>query len=66
MSKEDLQRRRGANDALIDQERERSKAIVDAWFLEHFNNWPHAFGGSEAQNHIRKAVDDLRERLSKE
>lgn len=38
---------------------------IEAWFAEHFHGSPH-MRDTEAFNHVRRAVDDLKRRLAEE
>jgi hypothetical protein len=38
-------------------------SLIDAWFAEHFHGHP-SLRDTETFNHIRRAVDDLKQRLA--
>jgi hypothetical protein len=39
--------------------------LIERWFVEHFHGAP-AMRDTEAYNHARRAVDDLKRRLAEE
>lgn len=42
---------------------DRHAALIEKWFIEHFHGSPH-MRDTEAFNHVRAAVDDLKRRIT--